>query len=109
MTSTGVTNAKFCLSVDFEIAPNPFDIVRSIIPDGRCATARHLGSSLRNTAAENLDAVWLSAIGETVSSLQQFFHDVSVGLRVQGSEMITDQYLPPKQHPCRHQPSPHRP
>ena len=86
----------FCLSVDFDVAPNPHGIVDSIIPRRRCATARHLGSRLRNAAAEYLYTVWLPASGERVGDFPLIFHYVNVGPRVLESEMITDVYLPLK-------------
>src|SRR5262252_4574066 len=41
----------FCLSFDFDVAPNPEGVINKVIPGGRCALARHLGAREHNTAA----------------------------------------------------------
>jgi AraC family transcriptional regulator len=41
----------FCVSVDQEVQPNPQGVITKIIPGGRCAVARHLGSRKHNSAA----------------------------------------------------------
>ena len=69
-------------------------MVSKIIPGGRCALARHLGSREHVTAAEYLYRVWLPASGEALRDFPIFFHYVNVGPDVQEHEMITDVYLP---------------
>src|SRR3954451_17950199 len=49
----------FCVSVDSDVPPNPQGVVNKIIPGGRCAVARHLGSRENVTAASYLHEVWL--------------------------------------------------
>ena len=84
----------FCLSFDDEISPNPQGVVAKIIPGGRCALARDIGSRSNNQAARYLYHVWLPQSGETPGEFPIFFHYVNVGPGVKEEEMITDVYLP---------------
>jgi AraC family transcriptional regulator len=84
----------FCLSVDFEVSPNPYGAVNKVIPANRCALARHLGSRAHNAAAVYLYEQWLPAFGEQPGGFPIFFHYVNVGPSVSEKDMITDVYLP---------------
>jgi AraC family transcriptional regulator len=84
----------FCVSVDEDVAPNPDGVVTKMIPGGRCAVARHLGSRANVSAAAHLYEGWLPKSGETLRDFPIFFHYVNVGPNVQEHEMITDVYLP---------------
>jgi AraC family transcriptional regulator len=86
----------FCLSVDFDVAPNPEGVINKVIPGGLCALARHVGSREHNAAAVFLYREWLPQSGEAVGAFPIFFHYVNVGPDVKPSEMITDVYLPLK-------------
>ena len=86
----------FCISVDFDVAPNAFGVVNKIIPARRCAMARHLGSRAHNAAAVFLHGEWLPQSGEAPGDFPIFFHYVNVGPDVREDEMITDVYLPLK-------------
>ncbi len=86
----------FCLSVEFEVSPNAEGVINKIIPGGRCAVARHIGSRAHNAAAVFLYREWLPQSGETVGEFPMFFHYVNVGPDVQEQDMITDVYLPLK-------------
>ena len=81
-------------SRDGEIAPNPYGIALKVIPGGRCATARHLGSRAHNAAAVYLYNEWLPASGESLRDFPIFFHYVNVGPKVREEDIITDVYLP---------------
>ncbi len=83
-----------CVSVEHEIAPNPYGVVNKIIPGGRCAVARHFGSRENVLAAAYIHDVWLPGSGEVPRDFPIFFHYVNVGPEVQAHEMITDVYLP---------------
>ena len=87
-------HAMFCLSIDCDVEPNEFGIVRQVIPRNRCAVARDVGSRYNNQAAPYLINVWLSQSGETPGSFPIFFHYVNVGPNVKAEEMLTDVYLP---------------
>jgi len=83
-----------CISVEHDIPPNPQGVVNKVIPAGRCAVARHLGSREHVTAAAYLYEVWFPNSGETLRDFPIFFHYINVGPQVQEFEMITDVYLP---------------
>jgi AraC family transcriptional regulator len=84
----------FCVTVDFEVAPNALGIVNKIIPASRCAVARHAGARHDIAAARWLHDVWLPASGEQRGDLPIFFHYVNVGPAVREPDMLTDVYLP---------------
>ncbi|KQQ78979.1 hypothetical protein ASF73_21065 [Xanthomonas sp. Leaf131] len=84
----------FCVSYESPVAPNAEGVVAKIIPQLRCAVARHSGSRRFNAAADYLGKVWLPASREVIGAFPIFFHYVNVGPNVQEHEMITDVYLP---------------
>jgi len=84
----------FCISVEQEIPPNSQGVINKIIPSGRCAVARHIGSRENVTAAVYLYESWLPNSGEKLRDYPLFFHYVNVGPNVQEHKMITDVYLP---------------
>lgn len=86
--------ADFCLSFDEDVPPNPQGVVQKIIPGGRCAMVRHLGSREFISAAVFLREIWLPASEETLRDFPMFFHYVNVGPSVREHEMVTDVYLP---------------
>ena len=83
-----------CVSFDGPVAPNRQGVIVKVIPGGRCAVARHVGSRAHVSAAQYLYDVWLHASGESPGDFPLFFHYVNVGPRVLEHEMITDVYLP---------------
>ena len=86
----------FCLSVDFEVAPNAEGVINKVIPRNRCALARHHGSRAHNAAAVYLYQEWLPRSGESLGDFPIIFHYVNVGPEIAEHEMITDVYLPLK-------------
>ena len=86
----------FCISVEYDVPPNPQGVINKIIPGGRRAVARHLGSRENVTAAFYLYNIWLPNSEETAGDFPIFFHYVNVGPHVLEHEMITDVYLPLK-------------
>lgn len=93
-TPPDLHRVDFCVSVDEEIPPNPEGVINKVIPAGRCAVARHIGSRANVAAAVYLHQVWLPGSGETVRDFPIFFHYVNVGPGVKEEAMITDVYLP---------------
>ena len=83
-----------CLELDRPVAPNPEGVVGKVIPAGRYALARHLGSRDYNSAAVYLHEVWLPTSGQKRRDAPMIFHYVNVGPAVAEHEMITDVYLP---------------
>ena len=93
-TPPGDHRVDLCVSVDHDVPANPQGVINKVIPGGRCAVARHLGSRDHNAAAVYLHEVWLPQSGEVHSGLPIIFHYVNVGPEVKEDEMITDVYLP---------------
>lgn len=87
-------HVEFCLSIDGEVAPNPYGIVAKTIPRLRCAHARDVGSRSDNQAAVYLYDRWLPSSGEAASGDPLIFHYVNVGPNVTDADAITDVYLP---------------
>jgi AraC family transcriptional regulator len=83
-----------CVSIDSDVRPNPQGVIAKIIPGGRCARIRHVGSREHIASAEYLFRSWLPTSGHTVRDDPPFFHYVNVGPDLAEHEMITDVYLP---------------
>ncbi|VAW66934.1 hypothetical protein MNBD_GAMMA09-1420 [hydrothermal vent metagenome] len=84
----------FCVSVESEVAENKYGVINKVIPSGKCAVARHLGSRDNITAAAYLYEEWLPKSGEKLRDFPIFFHYVNVGPDISEEEMVTDVYLP---------------
>ncbi len=83
-----------CISVEHEVPPNPQGVINKIIPAGRCAVVRHLGSRENISAARYLYTDWLPNSRESLREFPMFFHYVNVGPQVREQGMVTDVYLP---------------
>jgi AraC family transcriptional regulator len=83
-----------CVSVDKPVAANDFGVVTKIIPAGRCAVIRHIGSREWMPEVGYLVYDWLPQSGEQLRDYPVFFHYVNVGPDLRDPEMITDIYLP---------------
>lgn len=94
ITPPAAHRMDICVSVLEPIASNPQGVVNKVIPAGRCAVARHLGSRNHVGAAVYLSEVWLPASGERLGTFPMFFHYVNVGPDIRDDDMITDVYLP---------------
>ncbi len=86
--------SEFWLSIDAQVAPNPYGILEKVIPSVRCAVARDLGSRKNNRAVAHLFGKWLPASGEKWTGDPAIFHYVNVGPHVRDEDAITDVYLP---------------
>jgi len=93
-TPAAAYRADFCVEVEGDVAPNRQGVIAKLIPGGRCAVARHVGSRDHVAAAEHLAAVWLPASGEALRDFPMFFHYVNVGPDIRDDDMVTDVYLP---------------
>lgn len=86
-----------CGSVDNEVPENPQGVKNSMIPEGRCAVVRHLGSLDRiGESACYLYREWLPDSGEELRDLPMFFHYLTRVSETAEHEMMTDIYLPLK-------------
>ena len=74
---------------------NDAGIVEKVIPAGRCAVARHIGSTdAIGETVHTLYAEWLPQSGERLRDFPCFFQYVVRMPQVQEHEQITDIYLP---------------
>jgi AraC family transcriptional regulator len=84
-----------CAAADRPIAPNAQGVEAALIPGGRCAVLRVIGSS------ENLEAAalflyrdWLPASGEEPRDFPLFCQRISIYPDVPEHETVTDLFLP---------------
>jgi AraC family transcriptional regulator len=84
-----------CAATERDIEPNDFGIVAKIIPAGRCAVLRHVGSepSLYHSVSY-LSSQWLAESGEQRRAFPIFFHRISLVPEVSEQDAETDIYLP---------------
>jgi AraC family transcriptional regulator len=83
-----------CVSFERDVTPNPEGVVAKVIPAGRCARVRYVGSREHIPVVTPLFTEWLPRSGEKLRDFPLFFHYVNVGPDVAEHEMITDVYLP---------------
>lgn len=94
---TAPENYRFdvCCSIDNLVEKNSYGIVNKVIPAGKCAVVRHIGSDDSISLAVNyLYSEWLKNSSFEVRDFPIFFERVSFFPEVQENEMITDVYLP---------------
>lgn len=84
-----------CGELTGTLSPNDAGVVEKVIPGGRCAVARHFGSTdaIGQTVHE-LYAGWLPESGEQLRDFPLFFHYIARMPAVSEHEQITDVYLP---------------
>jgi len=86
-----------CGSVKCDVPQNPQGVITKIIPAGRCAVLRHLGShDVMDDKVRYLYAEWLPRCDESLRDFPCFFHYVNLFPEVDEHELITDIYLPLK-------------
>jgi AraC family transcriptional regulator len=93
-TAPAEHRVDFAVSYEHEVSPNPQGVLRKVIPAGRCAVARHVGSRESVSAAAYLYDIWFPQSGESLRDFPIFFHYVNIGPSVPEHEMVTDVYLP---------------
>lgn len=84
-----------CGSIEGPLPENDFGVVEKVIPAGRCAVARHVGS--RDNIGETVYAIfrdWLPESGEELRDFPVFFHNVRTAPPAQAHDQITDVYVP---------------
>jgi AraC family transcriptional regulator len=94
-TESGASRIDLCASTEREIAANPSGVIAKVIPAGRCAVLRHLGSddALAQTIAY-LYSEWLPQSGEELRDFPLFCERVEFFPDVPEHESVTDVYLP---------------
>jgi AraC family transcriptional regulator len=86
-----------CVSTDREVKENPQGIVAKVIPGGRCAVLRHVGSDDTLAATVRyLYAEWLPQSGEELRDFPLFVQRVAFFPDVPEHEAVTDVFLPLK-------------
>jgi len=86
-----------CGSVLQDVPANSYGIINKIIPEGRCAVARHLGSHDRlGESIYYLYREWLPSSGEELRDFPLFFHYLNLMPDTPEHELVTDIYLPLK-------------
>jgi AraC family transcriptional regulator len=84
-----------CAATDIDIPENKQGVIAKVIPAGRCAVYRHLGSdSLLGQSIQFLYAQWLPTSSETLRDFPCFIHRVNLFPDVTEQQSIIDIYLP---------------
>lgn len=86
-----------CGEVKDKVPENGFGVINKLIPGGRCAKVRHLGS--RDDIDKPICALygqWLPESGEELRDSPLFFQYINLFPEVDEHELITDIYLPLK-------------
>jgi AraC family transcriptional regulator len=84
-------------SIKNAVEENTSGIVNKVIPNGKCAVIRHVGSDdAISLAIQYLYYAWLNNSNYEVRDFPLFFERVSFFPEVPENEMITDVYLPIK-------------
>lgn len=84
-----------CCSVNREVDRNEYGVFNSVIPEGKCAVVRHIGSDDTIDQVVNfLFSDWLRDSNFEVRDYPLFLERVSFFPEVPENEMITDIYLP---------------
>jgi AraC family transcriptional regulator len=86
-----------CAATDKEIPSNTLGIVEKIIPAGRCAVLRHVGSDdLLRASISYLYSTWLPESGEELRDFPPYMQRVRMFPDVPEHEAIIDIFLPLK-------------
>jgi AraC family transcriptional regulator len=84
-----------CGELTGPLSPNDAGVVEKVIPRGRCAVARHVGSTdAIGETVHDLYAQWLPESGEQLGDFPLFFHYIARMPAVSEHEQVTDVYLP---------------
>ena len=86
-----------CAATDRDVAKNPFGVVAKLIPGGRCAVLRHIGSDDNlGKAVAYLYSQWLPQSQEEPRDFPLYFQRVRFFPDVAEHEAVTDVFLPLK-------------
>jgi AraC family transcriptional regulator len=86
-----------CGSVKEEIPVNTHGVITKLIPGGRCAVIRHVGSRHRvSECIQYLYRQWLPESNEELRDFPVYFEYLNLGFDLPESEQQTDVYLPLK-------------
>lgn len=96
-TNTKPEDFRFdiCGELKGALHPNDAGIIEKVIPAGRCAVVRHVGSTdAIGPTVHALYAQWLPQSGEQLRDFPCFFHYIERMPQVQEHEQVTDIFLP---------------
>jgi AraC family transcriptional regulator len=86
-----------CASLNESITANDYGVIEKIIPNGRCAVLRHIGSeSSLGQSIQSLYSQWLKQRNESLRDYPCFVKRVTFYPDVPEHEMVIDIYLPIK-------------
>jgi AraC family transcriptional regulator len=89
--------SDICGSVTEDVPSNSQGVINKIIPSGRCAVVRHLGSHNKiGDCAYYLYRNWLPESGEELGDFPLYFHYLNLITDTPEHELVTDVYLPLK-------------
>jgi AraC family transcriptional regulator len=84
-----------CAATARPVGENPYGVVPGVLPGGRCAVLRHVGSDDTLAATVRfLYAQWLPASGEELRDFPPFLQRVTFFPDVPEHEAVTDVFLP---------------
>jgi len=84
-----------CGSTTTAVPKNEYGVVEGVIPGGRCAVLRHVGSTdLIGATVQRLYGDWLPDSGQQLRDYPIFFHYIKRMPTVREHEQETDVYLP---------------
>lgn len=84
-----------CGEVKQPVPENPQGVVNKLIPGGRCAVLRHIGSTdIISDSVYYLYREWLPESGEELREFPLFFHYIKRVPETPEHEQVTDIYLP---------------
>ena len=96
-TTTEPARYRFdvCGELSGPLSPNAAGVIEKVIPGGRCAVARHVGSTdAIGDSVRALYAEWLPTSGEQPRDFPVFFQYISRMPSVPEHEQVTDIFLP---------------
>jgi AraC family transcriptional regulator len=86
-----------CVATDLDVVDNSFGVVGKIIPGGKCAVLRHIGSDENiGDRVMYLYSEWLPQSNEELRDFPLYFQRISFPPDVPENEAVTDIFLPLK-------------
>ncbi len=91
----GECHYELCAATDLGVPENSIGIVEKVIPGGRCALLRHIGSEDHlGESVSFLYSQWLPQSGEELRNFPLYFQRVRLFPDVPEHEAVTDIFLP---------------
>ncbi len=88
-----------CAAITSDVPPNEQGVLQKVIPAGRCARLRHVGSDQRlGESIHRMYAQWLPDSGEALRDFPVFVQRLKFFPDVAENEAVTDIFLPLEAH-----------